>query len=735
MTRSRAVLLWRLLIAAFIIVAVFLVALQIWSAISVHRIVTEAETHAAQTRAVDIEHEKTRAEIVSAEIENQTRGLIATTMAAQFGGLAAALVTISGGILAVLTYLSTREKDREDRLATALSETLGRLVSKEERERIMGAAGLLPFFTADRAPLHSQALGALVAAARVEEEQPQVRQALRLTIERALPNVDPAVARSISWQNVKLPSIDLRGRDLSGFDLRDADLQDAMLQQVNLSGANLENTQLQGSNLEDAVLNDANLSYADLAGALFGRAQFSRARLDGVKVLDVDLNGAVFSDIGAGWRGLPWDATRNWRQATFDDAVRAELDAKYGEPAPPLQVLMLMWEMPPLVAGGTWTACYHLVRKLARRGANVTVLVPWERDALVDLPFGIDVRVEALGIALPQWSGSPYATMSGYSNEPYWSPYATSSPYGGPYGSYSRGLSGSVLFRLMNDFTRRVAIYARDQRPDVIHAHDWVTFEAAAAAAGVHGTPWVAHFHSTEAERQLDRADSLTMRIEQKAVEEAASVVVPSNVTKSNVSGAYGGGKRINVVPNVLSEELIPTADMGRFESKRVVFIGRLSPQKGVDRFCIAAANVQQQRSGVTFDIFGDGEERSLDYGYVVHWRGGLPWNQRSAAYRNSSIVVVPSRAEPFGMVILEAMQHQVPAIYADISGAAEVLESGIKVNANDTDAIAARELQLLADFETWENVATAEAQEIEAYAKRPYEDRLIAVWQQVQAR
>jgi glycosyltransferase involved in cell wall biosynthesis len=57
-------------------------------------------------------------------------------------------------------------------------------------------------------------------------------------------------------------------------------------------------------------------------------------------------------------------------------------------------------------------------------------------------------------------------------------------------------------------------------------------------------------------------------------------------------------------------------------------------------------------------------------------------WDKRGEAFRGASAMVVPSRSEPFGMVILEAMQYRVPVIYPIYpidSGAAEVLENGIK--------------------------------------------------------
>lgn len=83
--------------------------------------------------------------------------------------------------------------------------------------------------------------------------------------------------------------------------------------------------------------------------------------------------------------------------------------------------MMLLWEIPPMVAGGTWTACYHLVRKLHQRGAEVTVIVPWDETMILPHPFGIEIPIVALGILVSGVIGSVYGT-------PVWSPYAGIAP-------------------------------------------------------------------------------------------------------------------------------------------------------------------------------------------------------------------------------------------------------------------------------------------------------------------
>lgn len=192
---------WRFLVLIFLVVALVLTVLQVWSAVSTQRIVLEAIEQTASKSSTELGTEKTRQELIGQRIANDSRGNIQTNLAAGLGALSAVIISIAGAILAFFGYLNYRQKerdnraeaadkerherekerlarsdaqnkDRQDRLAATLSETLSRLVSKESRERVVGAAGLLPFFSSDRADFHLQALAPLIAAARIKDDPP-----------------------------------------------------------------------------------------------------------------------------------------------------------------------------------------------------------------------------------------------------------------------------------------------------------------------------------------------------------------------------------------------------------------------------------------------------------------------------------------------------------------------------------------------------------------------------------
>jgi glycosyltransferase involved in cell wall biosynthesis len=295
-------------------------------------------------------------------------------------------------------------------------------------------------------------------------------------------------------------------------------------------------------------------------------------------------------------------------------------------------------------------------------------------------------------------------------------------------------MDGSVLLRLIDEFRERFVRYIENESPDLIHAHDWVTFEAAWKGAdrvdgGRKRIPWIAHVHSIEMERRPEGPDSLVERMEQNALAAATAVVTPSRITARNVGDRYGiPAKLIHVVPNVLSPERIDSHETGLFESARVVFLGRMSHQKGLDRFLDLARVLSPRNRNAEFHVYGGGY--SPAGGGPVSFHGPLNWERRGEAFRDSSILIVPSRAEPFGMVILEAMLHRVPVIYPQDSGAAEVLTSGIKFNQNDFMAITGTAEKLLADLFFWENVVEAQRKEIGHYSERGFEQALIDLWQ-----
>ena len=709
-----------------------------------------------------LQGEKSRQEIIKLKANNTSTTNVISNWIASIGPWVTTIVALTGALLGLKNYLDTREKERQERAANDLKDILSQTADEKARLRIVGVVGIQHFFLPDKKEYHLQTLSSLVAIARIEEDD-EVRRNIKIAAESAVRKLDHSLLKQVTWQNVILNEVDFSKQNLRGLNFKDAHMEDADFRKADLSAARFVNARLNGALFDGATLEGVDLTYADLAGASLVDANLKGANLSQTKVLRMNINGANLQGAVFDLENIPWQMINGWRNAQFDKGVKESLLEIHGPAPSGKRVLMLMWEIPPLVAGGTWTASYHLVRNLQKRGVRMTIIVPWRDEDIFDNPFGCDVDVIPLGIKPPTIETSAYAN----SPSPPWSPYSRAygvSPYGSSlagvssyggtapyhrhhqmYHPYSRMHSpysdtarrtaiqkGTSILRLAEEFKRRFVKFCRNEAFDIIHAHDWITFGAAQTVSKKMNKPWVAQYHSTERDRRTTETDRVILRLEQVGAQKANHVVVPSTATRTIVGDHYGiESDKITVVPNPLSVEKIAPYQMGDFERGRVVFTGRLTEQKGPDRFLKIAEALKNKKASRPFWVYGSGEQESLfmQRGYGSALKGPLEWQERGMAFKNAAAVLVTSRSEPFGMVVLEAMQHQVPVFYPEASGAAEILKAGIKIDPEATDAVAEKVHALLENWEAWENIVQAQEEDIQAYLAANHETILMNVW------
>jgi len=139
-------------------------------------------------------------------------------------------------------------------------------------------------------------------------------------------------------------------------------------------------------------------------------------------------------------------------------------------------------------------------------------------------------------------------------------------------------------------------------------------------------------------------------------------------------------------------------------DKKVVLFLGRITLQKGPDYFVEAAARVLKEFPEVTFVMAGAGDmmprmiERvaELHIGRNFHFTGFLQGREVERMFSMSDMYVMPSVSEPFGISSLEAMIYDVPVIISRQSGAAEILDHVLKVDFWDVDEIANKIIAVL---------------------------------------
>jgi glycosyltransferase involved in cell wall biosynthesis len=269
------------------------------------------------------------------------------------------------------------------------------------------------------------------------------------------------------------------------------------------------------------------------------------------------------------------------------------------------------------------------------------------------------------------------------------------------------GFYGPDLFSEVSRYALCVREIASREPFDVVHAHDWMTYPAGVVAARRSGVPLVVHVHACEYDRSGDRVDPRIRDIEQLGLDAAARVICVSHYTATVLKKHYRVDEsKLRVVHNAVThKEQVESFKLDKTIPEPIVlFLGRVTFQKGPDYFLEAAARVVRVDPNVKFVMVGSGDmwskmvERAARLGLArhVHFTGFLRGEDVEKMYAMADIYVMPSVSEPFGISPLEAMALDVPVIVSRQSGVAEVLRSALKVDFWDVAEIANKILALL---------------------------------------
>ncbi len=274
------------------------------------------------------------------------------------------------------------------------------------------------------------------------------------------------------------------------------------------------------------------------------------------------------------------------------------------------------------------------------------------------------------------------------------------SPGGG--GHYGEDLFAEVA-RYAISATRRVA----GRKYDLVHAHDWMTFPAGVEIARRAGAPLIVHVHSLEYDRAGHGADRNIVALERQGLEHAERVIAVSYYTRSLIHRLHRTPlDKISVVHNgVYARETVRAYTEQRKSSGPVVlFLGRVTFQKGPEYFVQAAARVLEHVPDAVFVMAGAGDmlpgmqAMVDDLGISESFRfpGWLRGAEIERAFSTADVYVMPSVSEPFGIAPLEAMSYDRPVIVSKQSGVSEILRNALKVDFWDVDKMASQIVAIL---------------------------------------
>lgn len=170
----------------------------------------------------------------------------------------------------------------------------------------------------------------------------------------------------------------------------------------------------------------------------------------------------------------------------------------------------------------------------------------------------------------------------------------------------------------------------------------------------------------------------------------------------------------IRRIPNFSALGAVDTISLPTAQPYRLVSYGRMVHKKGFDVLLHALARVRARGLSVQLDLGGDGPEREVLAELIEHLRLSdcvrlCGWVHDVEAFLSGArAFILPSRDEPFGIAMLEAMARGVPVLATTTQGPREVLADacGLLVDSDDVDGLAAG-IEAICDTARAEEVAT----------------------------
>ena len=344
---------------------------------------------------------------------------------------------------------------------------------------------------------------------------------------------------------------------------------------------------------------------------------------------------------------------------------------------------MLGWELPPHNSGGLGVACLNMARALAGQGADIDFVIPYTAEH-EDVDFMHILSATKLD-PLFRYGGGSYESMLVEEK-------TIPSEHSG------EKLSIRDIQHTYEEFVEK---YLMEFKPDVVHAHDWLTYEAGILAKKHFGIPLVAHVHATEFDRAgMHTGNPLIHEIEYEGLMLADKIIAVSEATKRIIHEKYGIPlAKIDVIYNSLDESYLRSDyqyhdDIYKYVTSLksdgytvVSTVGRFTIQKGLGFLMRAAARAIAKNKKLLFIFAGDGEElnqlvaMAADLGIAknVIFTGFVRGRRLRDIYSISDIFVMSSISEPFGLTALEAAHHGDALILTKQSGVAEVIWSALE--------------------------------------------------------
>ena len=265
----------------------------------------------------------------------------------------------------------------------------------------------------------------------------------------------------------------------------------------------------------------------------------------------------------------------------------------------------------------------------------------------------------------------------------------------------------ALLPAMLASFARVARRAARNA--DLVHAH-WLPTGLVALACG---KPFVLQLWGTDVELAR-RARPLARRIVRRA-----TIVICASHALAEAARELGA-REVRVIPGGVE---VPDAAGEEAEPPEVLFVGRLSQEKGI-------LELVQAAQGMKLVVAGDGPLREQVPGAL----GFVPHHALGPLYERAAVVAVPSHREGFGMACAEAMGHGRPVVASAVGGLLDLVvdgETGLLVPPRDVAALRAALERLLADGALRRRLGEAARERVRSrFAWRAVTDATVAAYE-----
>ena len=370
---------------------------------------------------------------------------------------------------------------------------------------------------------------------------------------------------------------------------------------------------------------------------------------------------------------------------------------------------MLGWELPPHNSGGLGVACFYMAKALAKNGADIDFVVPY-KNKHTEIKF------------MKVLNATNFSEIHKFGAGAYDSPRWTRSSH-----NVSKFLPDirSIQAEYCN-FIREYLANPKN-KPDVIHAHDWLTMEAGMLAKELTGAPLITHIHATEFDRSGGTSGNQKIHnIEYAGICASDKVFAVSKNTRNIIIEKYQiQPKKVEVVYNAIETSTLANPQDYDERTYRyleylksqgytvVMTLTRFTVQKGLTFLMQAIAEAVSKNPKIALLLVGDGEQRNelikmasdFQISNKIFFTGFLRGDKWRDAYGVADIFVMSSVNEPFGLTALEAAHFNNALIISKQSGVGEVLQNILRYDFWDTKKLASQIYEVSTNKELLQNL------------------------------